>query len=117
MRAMPDVFFKNAFLCAHESQQVLVSARRASAVYYSDLECRYGESVFEEMEAKCKEFAPKVCIYLGEAFLPTLYLAKVSGAGCRIGFSDENCFPFLNVCLKPNQSSEAALINQYYGVK
>ncbi|MBR5411514.1 MAG: hypothetical protein IK114_00505 [Fibrobacter sp.] len=117
MRAMPDVFFKNAFVCAHESQQVLVSARRAKAVYYSDLECRYGESVFEEIECKCKEFAPKVCIYLGQAFLPTLYLAKVSGAGCRIGFSDENCFPFLNVCLHPTQSSEAALISQYYGVK
>ena len=114
VRAMPDVFFKNAFLCAHESQQVLVSARRASAVYYSDLECRYGESAFEELEYKIRAYKPDVCIYLGEAFLPTLYLAKVSGAGCRIGFADENSFPFLNICLKPTQSSEAALISQYY---
>ena len=114
IRAMPDVFFKNALLCAHETHQVLVSARRATAVYYTDLECRYGEAAFEELEYKFRAFKPTVCIYLGEAFLPTLYLAKVSGAGCRIGFTDEECFPFLNICLRPSQSSEAALISQYY---
>ena len=117
LKAMPDSFFKNTLLCAHESLQVLISAKHATAIYYSDLECRYGEAAFEELEYKIRDFKPSVCIYLGEAFLPTLYLAKVSGAGCRIGFSDENCFPFLNVCLQPKQSSEAALICQYYGVQ
>lgn len=116
MHAMPDSFFKNVLLCAHESLHAIVSAKRATAVYYSDLECRYGETAFSELEQKFKEFAPQVCIYLGDAFLPRLYLAKVSGAGLRIGFVSENCYPFLNVSLHPDKSSEAALISQYYGV-
>lgn len=117
MHQMPDAFFKNAFLVAHESMHSLVSAKRAKAVYYSDLECRYDEPVFLEIQQKIKEFAPTVVLYLGDAFLPRLYLAKTSGAGCRIGFCAENCYPFLNLSLQPNASSEAALITQYYGVK
>ena len=50
MHAMPDSFFKNTLLCAHESLHAIVSAKRAQVLYYSDLECRYGEPVFEEME-------------------------------------------------------------------
>ncbi len=117
MHAMPDAFFKNALLFAHESLQALVSAKRANAVYYNDLECRYGEDSFNELGNKIKEYAPQVCIYLGEPFLPRLYLAKISGANCRIGFATENCYPFLNVSLHLDKSSEAALISQYYGVK
>lgn len=117
MHAMPDAFFNNALLCAHESLQAVVSAKRAKALYYSDLECRYDEPAFIELEQKIKDFAPQVCIYLGEAFLPRLYLAKVSGAPCRIGFVSENCYPFLNLSLHPDKSSEAALIREYYGVQ
>ena len=115
--AMPDAFFKNALLLAHESMHALVSAKRAQAIYYSDLECRYGEQVFEEMEQKIKDYAPQVVIYLGNSFLPRLYLAKVSGAPCRIGFCSENKYPFLNLSLHPDKSSEAALLSQYYGIK
>ena len=114
---MPDAFFKNALLLAHESMHALVSAKRAKAIYYSDLECRYGEQVFEEMEQKIKDYAPQVVIYLGNSFLPRLYLAKISGAPCRIGFCSENNYPFLNLSLHPDKSSEAALLSQYYGIK
>jgi hypothetical protein len=117
MHAMPDSFFKNTLLCAHESLHAIVSAKRAQVLYYSDLECRYGEPAFEEMEQKIKDYAPQVCIYLGESFLPRLYLAKVSGANCRIGFATENCYPFLNLSLHLDKSNEATLISQYYGVQ
>jgi len=117
MHAMPDSFFGNVLLCAHESLHAIVSAKRAHAVYYSDLECRYGENAFTDLEQKFKEYAPQVCIYLGDAFLPRLYLAKVCGAGLRIGFNTENCYPFLNISLHPDKSTEAALIAQYYGVQ
>lgn len=117
MHGMPESFFKNALLCAHDSLQALISAKRAHAVYYSDLECRYGTAEFQLMEEKIKAFAPQVIIYLGEAFLPRLYLAKISGASCRIGFGTEQCYPFLNLSLQPSASSEAALISEYYGVR
>ncbi|SHH64199.1 hypothetical protein SAMN05720766_11744 [Fibrobacter sp. UWH9] len=117
MHQMPQAFFKNVLLVAHESLHALVSAKRAQAIYFSDLECRFEEPVFMEMEQKIKEFAPSVVIYLGDAFLPRLYLAKVSGADCRIGFCSEKVYPFLNLSLQPSTSSEAALIAQYYGVK
>lgn len=117
MHNMPDSFFKNVLLCAHESLHAVISAKRATALYYSDLECRYGETAFEEMEQRIRAYGAQVCIYLGDAFLPRLYLAKVSGANCRIGFVSENCYPFLNLSLHPDKSSEAALISQYYGVQ
>ncbi|MCF0220859.1 MAG: hypothetical protein HUK19_01050 [Fibrobacter sp.] len=117
MRAMPESFFRGNLVVAHESLHALVSAKRAKAVYYSDQECRYEEPVFVEIEQKIKEYAPQVVIYLGEAFLPRLYLAKVSGAPCRIGFCTESCYPFLNLSLHPDKSSEAVLLSQYYGVK
>ena len=53
---------------------------------------------------------------LDEPFLPRLYLAKKSGAPCRIGFNSESLYPFLNLSLHPDQSSEAILIAKYYGV-
>ena len=117
IKGMPEAFFKNALLCAPDTMQVMISAKHAKAIYYTELECRYGEPAFEELQYKIKDFGPQVCIYLGEAFWPTLYLAKKCGANCRIGFTDEHCYPFLNICLKPNKMSEAALISQYYGVK
>lgn len=117
IHGMPDAFFKNALLLAHESLHAVVSAKRATAIYYSDLECRYGEIVFNEIEEKIKSFNATVCIYLGELFLPRLYLAKTSGAPCRIGFVSENCYPFLNLSLHPDTSSEAILISKYYGLK
>lgn len=117
MHNMPQAFFQNTLLVAHESLQALISAKRAHAVYFSDLECRFGEPVFGDIEQKIREYAPQVVIYLGDAFLPRLYLAKVSGANCRIGFCTEKIFPFLNLSLQPNASSEASLIAQYYGVK
>jgi hypothetical protein len=69
-----------------------------------------------EIEQKIKDYAPQVCIYPGDVFYPRLYLAKVSGASCRIGFVSEKCYPFLNLSLHPEQSSEAMLIAKYYGV-
>lgn len=116
LHTMPQSWFTDdVLLCAHESLHALISAKRAHAIYFSDMECRYGEKIFDEIEAKIMEFAPSVCIYLGEQFLPRLYLAKKCGAGCRIGFNSESLFPFLNVSLRPENSSPAALLMQYYG--
>ena len=116
LHKMPQVWFQNVQFVAHESLHALISAKRAHAFYFSDAECRYGERVFEEIEKKIRDFAPTVCIYLGEPFLPRLYLAKKSGANLRIGFNSESLYPFLNLSLHPEQSSEAELIAKYYGV-
>ncbi|MCQ2055426.1 MAG: hypothetical protein MJY82_09085 [Fibrobacter sp.] len=115
MHTMPQAWFQNVLLLAHESLHALVSAKRAKAIYYSDKECRYGEPTFNELEGKIAEFAPTVSIYLGEPFLPRLYLLKKSGAGCRIGFNCEDYYPFFNLSLRPENSSPAKLIMQYYG--
>ena len=113
---MPKEWFNNVQFCAHESLQALISAKRSHAFYFSDMECRFGEPVFEGLQAKIEAYQPEVCIYLDEPFLPRLYLAKVSGAPCRIGFNSESLYPFLNLSLHPDQSSEAVLIAKYYGV-
>lgn len=117
LHTMPQAWFKDVLICAHESLHALISAKRAHAIYFSDTECRYGEIVFAEMEQKILDFAPTVCIYLGAPFLPRLYLAKKSGAACRIGINTEKIYPFLNLCLNPEGSSPAALIMKYYGYK
>ena len=117
LKELPPRFMQIARFCVHEPLQSIIAANRAHAFYYSDKECRYGEPAFQELEEKIKEFAPQVCIYLGEPFLPCLYLAKVSGASCRIGFNCENCYPFLNLSLHPSTSTEAQLLKEYYGVK
>lgn len=116
LHKMPSAWFANALCVAHESLHALISAKRAHAIYFSDAECRFGERVFEELEQKIQEFSATVCIYLGQPFLPRLYLAKRSGAACRIGFRCESYYPFLNMSLTPEQSSEAELICRYYGV-
>lgn len=117
LKAMPQSWFTHILFCAHESTHALISAKKTTAVYYSDLECRFGEPVFEEILKKIQDFAPEVCIYIGESFLPRLYLAKKSGASCRIGFNSESLYPFLNISLHPNESTEANLIANYYGVQ
>lgn len=117
LKGLSPQFLQITKFCVHESLQAIISAHRAHAFYYSDTECRYGEPAFVELEKKIKEFAPKVCVYLGEPFLPRLYLAKVSGASCRLGFNCEKLYPFLNLSLKPSSSSEAELLCKYYGVK
>ena len=116
LHKMPNSWFANVLCVAHESLHALISAKRAHAIYFSDTECRFGERVFGELEQKINEFAPSVCIYLGQPFLPRLYLAKRSGASCRIGFNCEKFYPFLNLSLHPEQLSEAELVAQYYGV-
>lgn len=117
MKALPQAWFQNVKFCAHESLHTLVEARRAEAFYYSDLECRFGEPAFDELQAKIQDFAPTVTLYLREPFFPTLYLAKKLGGSCRIGFGSEGLYPFLNLSFHPDKSSEAELIAQYYGVQ
>ncbi|MCF0225406.1 MAG: hypothetical protein HUK20_14155 [Fibrobacter sp.] len=117
LKSIPQSFFENVLLFSHESLHSLVSARRAKSIYYSDTECRYGEVVFETLLQKILDFAPQVVIYLGESFLPRLYLAKMSGAPCRIGFCSESNYPFLNMSLRPNTSSETDMISNCYGLK
>lgn len=116
MKSMPDGWFKNILFCTHESRHSVISARRTHAVYYSDKECRYGEPVFSEIQKKLRDFNPQVCIYLDEPFLPRLYLAKTCNAACRIGFANENLYPFLNLSLHRGNKSEAETISEYYGV-
>ena len=116
MHRLPPAFFQNVLFLAHESLHSLISAKRTHAIYFSDKECRYGESVFDELAKKITDFSPEVCIYLGEANLPRLYLVKRSGASLRIGFNCEKLYPFLNLSLSPETSDEALLIAKYYGV-
>lgn len=116
LKAMPDAWFKNMLFCTHESQHSLISSRRSHAVYYNDKECRFGEPVFAEILRKIREFNPQVCLYLDDPFLPRLYLAKSSNAPCRIGFANENLFPYLNLSLHLDNKSEAQTISEYYGV-
>ena len=113
---MPQGWFNNVQFCAHESLQALISAKRSHAFYFSDMECRFGEPVFEDLLKKIEDYAPEVCIFLDEPFLPRLYLAKKSGAPCRIGFNSESLYPFLNLSLHPEKTSEPILIAKYYGV-
>lgn len=117
LRAMPAKWFQNVLFFAHESQNALVSYYKGHALYYSDTECRFGEPVFQNLEQKILEFAPQVCIYLGEVFLPRLYLCKKSGAPCRIGFSVEALYPYLNLSLQRSSSSESKIIADYYEVQ
>lgn len=116
LKSLPQQFIQISKFCVHDTLQSTVSSFKGKAFYYSDSECRYGEGAFVSLEKKIKEFAPQVCIYLDEPFLPRLYLAQVSGAVCRIGFHSESFYPFLNLSLHPEKSSEAELICQYYGV-
>lgn len=116
MKALPQGWFQNVLFLAHESLHALVEARRSEAIYYSDLECRFGEDAFDEIQEKIKSFAPTVTLYLREPFFPALYLAKKLGGACRIGFGTESLYPFLNLSLHPDKSSEAELIAKYYGV-
>ena len=91
LKAMPDVFFKNALLCAHESLHAIISAKRASAIYYSDLECRYGEPVFEELEQKIRDaFDEKIRrMYQSEMDTATeKYQAKVDEINDRAARAD-----------------------------
>lgn len=87
---------------------------------YTKTDCRYGESMFQFLEEKLIDFKADICLYLEkEPFLPRLYLAKKSGAPCRLGFFAEPYFPFLNVSLKPETdeplSKVKALVSQYGG--
>ena len=106
--------------CVHllnqEMFKLCFDGESGAVVRKLDSECRFGERVFDELEQKIHEFSPTVCIYLGQPFLPRLYLAKSSGAGLRIGFNCEAYYPFLNMSLTPDQLSEAELISGYYGV-
>lgn len=114
LKAMPDAWFKNLLFCTHESQHSLISSRRSHAVYYNDKECRFGEPVFNELLRKIRDFNPQVCLYIDEPFLPRLFLAKASNAPCRIGFANENLFPFLNLSLHLGNKSESQTISEYY---
>lgn len=117
LKALPPQFVQIAKFCVHVSLQSSISSFRTHAFYYSDPECRYGEGAFEKLEAQIKEFAPQVCIYMEEPFLPRLYLAQASGAACRIGFNCESSYPFLNMSLNLETSTEAEILCKYYGFK
>ncbi|SHK44940.1 hypothetical protein [Fibrobacter sp. UWEL] len=117
LKELSKTVTQNARFCVHETLQTTVASHQGHAFYYSDSECRYGETAFETLEEKIREYAPEICIYIGENFLPRLYLAKISGAKCRIGFRCEDVYPFLNISLQHDKSTEAALLNQYFEVK
>ncbi|PWJ57282.1 MULTISPECIES: hypothetical protein [unclassified Fibrobacter] len=117
LKGLSPKIIKNTRFCVHESLQATVATHQGHAFYYSDSECRYGETAFETLEEKIREYAPEICVYVGENFLPRLYLAKISGANVRIGFNSEDVYPFLNMSLRPDKSTEAALLNQYFEVQ
>lgn len=117
VQALPAAFYPFTLFCGHESIQPLIAVKKAKAFYYNDRECRYGENFYTDLQQSIKRFNPQVCIYLGQPFLPRLFLAKISGAPCRIGFDVEQCYPFLNLSLKPEKLSKAELLCEYYGIK
>lgn len=86
---------------------------------YTETDCRYGESAFQFLEEKLIDFKADICLYLEiEPFVPRLYLAKKSGAPCRLGFFAESLFPFLNISLKPETDeplSKVKILVQQYG--
>lgn len=85
----------------------------AKMIFLGELDFRFGERLFEDARREVLEFAPDLCLYFAEPFLPALYLARVSGAVCRVGFSAEEFYPFLNVSF--NAGGALAQIQKRYG--
>lgn len=85
----------------------------AKMIFLSELECRFGERKFEDARSEILAFGPELCLYFAEPFWPLLYLARVSGAVCRVGFAAEAFYPFLNVSL--NDGGALAQIKKRYG--
>lgn len=110
-------WLESTLFCAHESLHALISAKRVKAIYFSDLECRYGEQAFNNLMTLIAEFGPKVAVYLGEPSWPRLYLVKTSGASCRIAFDDQQLYPFLNISLMTNGKKPAEKMQELYGEK
>lgn len=95
-------------------EMLLREQHPAEIVYLTQKDYRFGELEFKKIDARIAEFKPELCLFFAEPFLPALYLARHSGAVCRIGFLD-NCYPFLNIGLKAAPAEEAALLQKLYG--
>ena len=95
---------------------LLRESKTANFIYTNVLKFRYGESDFSVLTEKVKEFRPHICLYFNEAFFPSLYLAKISSAIYRIGFSADTLYPFLNISLKaPSFESGINLLEKQFG--
>jgi hypothetical protein len=76
------------------------------SLFYNSQAMVYGEEHFFEVEKRIHEQKWDLCFFLQEnASLPYLYLAKATHATYRIGIKPE--FPFLNIALQSNPSSNS----------
>ncbi len=84
---------------------------------------RYGEQEFLKLTNQIETFAPKICFFFADAFLPALYLARRSQAPYRFYYSkggtseptESVLYPFLNIAIRASSFNEAlsTLIRQY----
>ncbi len=114
---LPEDSFKSILFIAHGDLEILFSKKKANASYYTDKGCRYGEPLFEKLEAQIKAFAPEACVYLGPYKPQFLYLALTSGAVLRVGFDCTREYPFLNVSLHPLKTISPARMMARYFIK
>jgi len=112
---LPEDSLKTILFIAHSDLEILFSKKKAQVSYYTDKDCRYGESQFDKLEYQVKTYAPTACVYPGPYKPQFLYLALISGATCRVGFDCVKEFPFLNVSLHQLKTiSPARMIARYF---
>ncbi len=114
---LPEESLKTILFIAHGDLEILLEKKKATASYYTDKGCRYGEPLFERLEYQVKAYSPVACVYLGPFKPQFLYLALASGAALRVGFDCAKEYPFLNVSLHPLKTISPARMMARYFVK
>lgn len=114
---LPEDCYKSILFVAHGDLEILLNKKKATATYYTDKGCRYGEPLFEKLEYQIKNYAPLACVYLGPYKPQFLYLALISGASLRVGFDCVKEYPFLNVSLHPLKTISPARMMARYFIK
>jgi len=107
---------KTTLIVAHDSlREALLREEHPAEITYLDTKSyRFGEPEFINTENRIQQFKPELCLYFGDSFLPSLYLARHSNATCRIGF-EQSFYPFLNICLVASDTEKATLLTKLYG--
>ena len=112
---LPEESFKSILFIAHSDLEALLQKKKATASYYTDKDCRYGEPLFDRLEYQVKTYAPLACVYLGPYKPQFLYLALISGAVLRVGFDCAREYPFLNLSLHALKTiSPARMMARYF---
>ncbi len=83
------------------------------ALFYNSQNMLYGEADFFELEKRIQEQKWDLCVFLQEnAWLPFLYLARMTRAPYRMGIKQE--FPFLNIALQNSSNRENIYANRSF---